>query len=83
MAKYSEVRSEEALKKALKLAKGGYQINLILGLEALSGATLKGKARNYGRHYAESRKNLMKRLTAAGVAHEKIGSHGKRILVIG
>jgi hypothetical protein len=80
---YSEIKSEEALEKALSLAKGCYQRNLILGSEPLSGAGLRGKARHWSGRYAESRCNLMKRLRKAGVASERIGAHGKRILVIG
>lgn len=83
MTMYSIIRSEAALSAALKIAKGSYQEALITGHEALSGATLKGKAKKYGAKYAASARALLTRLQSAGLAHEEIGAHNKRILVIG
>jgi len=84
------VTDEDALDTALTLAHGMYQENLLRGYEALSGAGLKGKARQYGvrwvcsKQYEESRNNLLARMTAAGVPWCEIkGKHEKRILVIG
>jgi hypothetical protein len=80
---YSEIRSKEALDKALSLCKGCYQRDLVLGREALSGATLRGKAYLYVMRYKESGRSLVQRLTSAGVGREEIQGHGKRVLVIG
>ena len=81
---YSKILCEEAFEQALALCRGRYQENLIRGLEALSGATLRGRAKAYGAHYKRSRENLLARMTAAGIPwREERGPHGKRILVIG
>jgi hypothetical protein len=81
---YVDVRNEFVLEEALVFAVGCYQRNVLLGHEALSGATLKGKARQYGGQYKRSRENLLRRLTRFGVPwSEQIGPHGKRILVLG
>lgn len=81
---YSIIKSEKEKEKALTLANGCFQENLIYGCEALSLATLRGKARYYGAKYAVSRNNFLRRLTDNGVIwSEQIGAHNKRILVIG
>lgn len=80
---YSRIENQEALEEAMSLAKGEYQRGLIMGYEALSGATLKGKAKAYGARYRRSANALMARLKANGLAREERGPHGKRILVIG
>jgi len=81
---YSKILCEEAFERALALCKGRYQEDVIRGIESLSGATLRGRAKQYGAHYKRSRENLLKRLTAAGIPwREERGPHGKRILVIG
>lgn len=80
---YAIHKDESKVEAALRLAKGCYQRALIMGREALSGATLSGKAASYGAHYARSRRNLMARLRAAGLAEEQVGAHGKRFLVVG
>lgn len=82
--KWVEVKDERALAGALALCKGQYQQNLVLGFEALSGSTLRGKAKEYGGKYEASRRHLLKRLQSAGIpVSEREGTHGKRILVIG
>lgn len=50
------------LDSALKAAKGRYQQDVVLGVQALSGRDLRGKANRYGARYARSRRNLMSRL---------------------
>lgn len=81
---YSKIVCENAFKQALALCRGHYQEAVIRGSEALSGATLQGKAASYGARYRESRENLLARMTAAGIPwHEERGMYGKRILVIG
>lgn len=82
--RYSKIVNEEAFAKALSLCKGTYQENLIRGFEALSGATLQGRAKQYWSRYRASRENLLARMTRAGIPwHEERGKYGKRILVIG
>lgn len=81
---HTKILCEEAFKQALALCKGKYQENLLRGTEALSGATLRGKAKNYWKHYKASRENLLARMTEAGIPwREERGRFGKRILVIG
>jgi len=78
------VRNEEALQQALKLAKGSYQTDLLLGRESLSGSTLRGAVKNFGGKYAASRHNLLDRMQAAGIPfHEETGENNRRLLVIG
>lgn len=55
----------EAREVMLACTKGRYQVNLLRGVEAWSGSTLKGKARSYGDLYARSRHNLVLRMRAA------------------
>lgn len=81
---YSIVKNEKEFARAMALCKGSYQVGILTGREALSGATLKGKAKSYGGRYAQSAKNLLSRMTDNGISwHEEIGPHNKRILVIG
>lgn len=81
---YAIHTNEDEVTKALACARGCYQRSIIIGEEALSGATLKGKAKLYGSKYANSRHKLLKRMEHAGVKfHEAIGDHNKRLLVIG
>lgn len=75
---------QKAFDAAMALAQGDYQERVLNGLESLSGSTLTGNAKKYGGKYAASRKALLARLTAAGIAWgEAIGAKSKRILVIG
>ena len=81
---YSKILCKEAFDRALALCKGQYQENLLRGIESLSGATLRGKAKNYWPQYRRSRENLLARMTRAGIPwKEERGPNGKRILVIG
>lgn len=84
LEKYTIVKDEEVLKQALTLCKGSYQVDVLLGIQSLSGATLKGKARKWGGKYHRSRLNLLKRLTENEIPWgEKRVKFGKRVLVIG
>lgn len=84
MGTYARIADRSEFDKALCLARGSYQTDLLHGCEALSGSTLRGKARRYGGKYARSRDSLLSRMTAAGIAwKEERGAHGKRVLVIG
>lgn len=81
---WTKVTNQSALKAALKLARGSYQRNLLLGLENLSGSTLKGKARQYSSRYHRSGYNLLRRIKEAGITiSEERAEHNRRILVIG
>jgi hypothetical protein len=77
------VRDQAAHQAALKLARGTYQRNLLLGVESWSGSTLKGAARGWGARYNASRTALAARLREAGipVALETIGR--RKVAVIG
>ncbi len=80
--KYAIV-TETAFDRAMQIARGCYQRSLVMGREALSGATLKGKAKKYGAHYARSRDNFLARLRAAKVSvSEQIADHNRRVLVL-
>jgi hypothetical protein len=81
--RWTEILSAEALETALSLARGEYQRALVLGYESLSGSTLRGKASRYGARYAESRRNLLRRLEEAGLlVDERRAERGRRILVL-
>jgi hypothetical protein len=81
---YTIHNDESAVNLALQLCKGDYQRDLILGSESLSGATLKGKAKQFSGKYKQSRDAILNRMTNAGIPWREItGPHSKRILVIG
>jgi len=73
-----------ALEIADGITKGDFQRGLIRGQDSLSLATLKGKAKKYGAHYARSRDSLLARLNRCPelVVREEIGKHNRRELVI-
>lgn len=78
------IKSKEALDLALAEAKGSYQRNFLLGIENLSGSSLRGKAGTFRGKYAVSRNNLLSRLSQKGIPFcEARGPHNSRILVIG
>jgi len=80
---WTAVLDPEAEKKALRLCRGKYQRELVMGRESLSGSTLKGKAAKWSGRYYRSRCALMERLQKAGVGREAIAPSGRRVLVIG
>ena len=78
------VVDQASLDRALQCARGDYQRSLLLGEATMSGAGLRGAARGYAARYKESRKNLLGRMTAAGVPWcVRVVAHGRRVLVIG
>ncbi len=84
MSAYTYIADQHAYDLASALARGSYQRALLDGSEALSGATLTGKARHWSSAYARSRAGLLGRLRAHGVpVREARGAHGRRILVVG
>lgn len=77
---------DKAHDAALALARGTYQRDVLLGYEAMSGSTLKGKAARYGGRYEASRDALMERLSEAGISTQIVTMRtpGRRkVLVIG
>lgn len=56
------------LSKAKAACRGSYQQNLLEGVEAPSGSTLKGKALLYKDRYSSSLVNLVKRINKIGVS---------------
>lgn len=81
--KWIEVYDKGKWEKAKELARGSYQSNFLDGLEAYSGSTLRGKAKEYGGRYKCSLDNLCARMSKAGIAnHIAVGPHGRNILVI-
>lgn len=73
------------LEKALACAKGSYQRGIVLGSYALSGADLRGSAKNYSGSYARSRRALIARLWRADITVREavLQRRGKRVLVLG
>lgn len=68
---------------ALKLAKGSYQKGLLLGYEAWSGSTLKGKAKEWAGSYGRSRDSLLSRLRRAGLELAFETVNRRKVLVVG
>jgi hypothetical protein len=84
MGKYNLVHDQKQLEAAIKLARGCYQINILNGVEAISTATLRGKARKFSDRYKISSKNLLERCKKNGISIQEVrGENNKRILVIG
>ncbi len=82
---YTEINmSPEEFDRAIRLARGCYQRDILKGYHNLAGSSLSGKAKSYSGHYKRSRENLLDRLTTKGIPwYEKRGPHGRRILVLG
>lgn len=81
---YAINHCEAAYSAAKSQAKGSYQLDVLRGAEALSGGTLKGKAKRFSGKYLRSTAAMMRRLDAAGIPHgERRAAHGKRVLIIG
>jgi len=69
---------------ALKLCKGSYQHDLIMGHQALSGADLRGMAQKYAAGYARSRRAIQIAMCEAGIPFNVgVGEHGTTFLVFG
>ena len=83
-SEWVEILDPQALHRALQLCRGDYQKALVLGIEALSGSTLRGKARKWNSRYARSRDALLRRLSQEGIPWTVTsGKNGRHILVIG
>ena len=81
---YSIINNKEVFDAAMKLARGSYQRDLLLGRERLSGAGLRGTAKSYIGKYRQSGQNLLARCQANGLAvKEIIGKHNRREILIG
>lgn len=73
-----------ALEEAKKLCRSDYQHDLVCGLQALSGADLKGKAATYSSSYARSRRALLRRLKDSDIHHMEVTArHNRRVLILG
>lgn len=73
----------DALVTARGCARGDYQRDLVEGNARWSGADLSGKAATFGLHYQTSRRNLVRKLRAAGrQATWLVAAHGRRVLVV-
>ncbi len=78
------VSPDEARVLALRHARGCYQQGILYGSYSLSGADLRGRAKDYAGRYATSRNNLLKRIKEAGIPIKEVwGEHNKRVLVFG
>lgn len=66
------VLDNNSFDKALSVCRGSYQKNLINGLQAISTADLKGKAKEYSAHYRKSIKNLLQRMNDEDVKYKII-----------
>lgn len=75
--------SDSEVDKALKVCRGCYQRDIVLGYARVSGSDLRGKARKYGGMYRRSRENLFARMKAAGVQFAVILENRKLILEFG
>lgn len=64
---------KKPIEVALALCRGQYQRGIVLGEYRLSGADLKGKARDWSGNYAASRKAILDRLRAQGVPFTVVG----------
>ncbi len=77
------INNKQTLDAALKLAKGSYQRDILLGRQNLSGSDLRGAAKNYAGRYRQSSANLIARIKTAGLkVYEQIGDHNRRDLII-
>lgn len=75
--------AQRSIDDLLALTKGSYQRGLVLGHEDWSGASLKGKAKEWGGQYRKSRRNLLKRIEKADLGYLLIGRNGKIELMLG
>ena len=81
---YVEVYCAETQRKALKLARGNYQVALLNGRQRLSGSDLKGKAAKYAGKYAASARNLLERCRKAELdVWTTVREHGRRVICFG
>ena len=84
IGRYAEIYDEAQLDRAITLARGSYQVDLLLGRESISGATLRGKAKKYSARYSNSAHNLLCRCREAGIdVRVCLRDHNRRTIVIG
>lgn len=79
----TEDQDDPNFNKAMEVARGKYQQNLLLGLESLSGSTLRGKAKQFQHRYQTLRDELFERMQGAGVVFSEQRINRRRVLVIG
>jgi len=82
---YETMSKQETLDEALKLARGRYQKDILLGRRAISGRDLKGVAkRRFKTAYRQSVKNLLDRCARKGLNVKECRiAHGEIKISIG
>jgi len=81
---WSRVVNTFDFERAMKLARGSYQKDILFGRESMSGSTLRGRASKWSNKYRTSRFSLLNRLQKHGIKTELVkGENGQIILVIG
>jgi len=81
---YNEVNNKETLDKALKLCRKSstYQQSILLGIHAISGATLKGKAKKYSDRYKKSANSIIQKCQSNGLDVKiEIKKFNKKVVV--
>ena len=78
------ITTDETLNRALNVAAGNYQENVLRGIDDWSGSSLRGNAKDYASKYAESRRGLLDRLTKAGmlILEVRVGTRRRHDVVI-
>ena len=69
--------------EVLPLARGTYQRSILQGKSAVSGSTLRGKAKGWAMSYNRSLGHLLRRLSDAGYTTRIERVHVRNVLVIG
>lgn len=83
--RFSVVLDPVALTQAeYHCCKGKYQLDILLGYEAVSTSTLEGTAKQHADRYQQSTRNLLTRMQEHNIPYQiKKGPHGRHVLVIG
>ena len=75
--------SRRTLRAIRPLARGSYQVGLLMDRQCWSGADLRGAAKSWSSRYQASRENLIARLRRAGYVVTKVrGAHGRVAMVV-
>jgi hypothetical protein len=83
MSKFAQFDSDRTFAAAMQYAYGDYQENLLRGVEAYSGSTLKGTAKKWGAKYRRSALALIARLRNAGFEVDiVIGPNRRHVLSV-
>ncbi len=83
MGKFAQFDSDRTFAAAMQHARGDYQENLLRGIEAYSGSTLKGTAKKWSTKYRHSALALIDRLRHAGFEVEiVVGPNRRHVLSV-